>query len=166
MGAFGRGLGSGLPHLPCDTAENGLLGGRAWPRVRPRWRKLTASVVEASAWAFPGPPESSSLVPRPGPATYPDLPVSPYFNSHNDFLSWGIHPIFRWDNGTWTAELAHELMSGPELEPRFPAVFCQVGRVKDGDGLGSNQPRWTVFQECLRMLADSPPPAGPLSSLC
>lgn len=32
LGAFGRGLGSGLPCPPHDAAENGLLGGRAWPR--------------------------------------------------------------------------------------------------------------------------------------
>lgn len=32
LGAFGRGLGPGQLCPPHDAAENGLLGGRAWPR--------------------------------------------------------------------------------------------------------------------------------------
>lgn len=57
-GAFGRGLGSELPCPPYDAAKNGLLGGRAWPRVWPRWSKAVGSVGEDFAWLFPGPAES------------------------------------------------------------------------------------------------------------
>lgn len=37
--------------------------------------------------------------------------------------------------------------------------------LKDGEGLGSNWPRWKGLQERLRMLADSLCSTGPLSSL-
>lgn len=45
-------------------------------------------------------------------------------------------------------------------------LLSSAGRLKDGQGLGSNLPRWKLLQERLRMLADSPRPAGPVSSLC
>lgn len=52
----------------------------------------------------------------------------------------------------------------PDLSCR-PSFFRGVRGGKDGEGLGSNWPRWKVLQERLRMLADSPCPTGPLSSL-
>lgn len=49
---------SELPCPPYDAARNGLLGGRAWPRVWPRWSKAVGSVGEDFTWLFPGPAES------------------------------------------------------------------------------------------------------------